>query len=483
MDGYLRHSRPAGKRMQHFELLTKSQIEQIHEVTLEIMERIGIDFRHPPALDKLARGGAKVDGSRVYFPRDMVREKLRMAPSEFTLYARNPDHNIAFGGDHNIYVPANCAPFVTDVDNGRRYGTLNDYENFVKLTHSSQNLDMCSNILVEPNDVPPQMRPLKTTYACLRLSDKCFMGSAIGPEGARQTLRMVSMIFGEKEALAQKPRVIAIPCSLTPLCYDEQMLGVMIEYAQAGQPQLINALTIAGATAPATLAGALVVQNAEILAGIVFAQLIREGTPVVYAMGSSCADMRHGTLAVGAPEMSIHNTMAAQMARFYNIPSRGAGALTDSKTPDIQAGYESMMNLMAAHNSGVNFILHATGALETINCVSYEKFMIDDEMVGMVKRIHRGVEVTTESLALEVIEAAGPGGQFLDKTHTLNHCRNEFYLPRLSDRSPYESWEKAGARTVIESANLKWKKILADYRQPDFPESLDHDLKKCMATL
>ncbi len=469
--------------MQHFGLLTKSQIEQIHEATLEIMERIGIDFRHPSALDILTHGGAKVDGCRVFFPRQMVETQLRKAPSEFTLHARNPKHNLIIGGDHNIYVPANCPPFVTSRDNGRRYGTLTDYENLVKLTHSSQNLDMCSNILVEPNDVPLEMRPAKTTYACFRLSDKCFMGSAIDSHGARQTLQMISIVFGDKKALAQKPRVIAIPCSLTPLCYDEYMLGVMIEYARAGQPQLINSLTIGGATAPATLAAALAVQNAEILAGIVFTQLVRDGTPVVYAMGSSCADMRSGALAVGAPEMAIHNVMAAQMARFYHIPSRGAGALTDSKTPDMQAGYESMMNLMAAHNGGLNFILHAVGALETINCVSYEKFIIDDEMVGMVKRLHRGVEVSKESLALDVIEEAGPRGQFLDKVHTFEHCRNEFYLPQLSDRSPYESWEKEGARSIEEIANQKWKKILEDYQQPDWPDSVDKDLRNYITSL
>ena len=469
--------------MQHFQLLTKSQIEQIHEATLEIMERIGIDFRHSPSLDILSHGGARVDGHRVFFPRQMVEAGLRKAPSEFTLYARNPKHNLIFGGTHNLYAPANCPPFVTDLDKGRRYGTLNDFENLVKLTHSSQNLDMCSNILVEPTDIVENLRSAKTTYACLQLSDKCFMGSATDPESARQSLQMISIVFGEMETLAQKPRVIAIPCSLTPLCYDEHMLGVIIEYAKTGQPQLINSLTIGGATAPATLSGAIAVQNAEILAGIVFAQLVREGTPVVYAMGSSCADMRSGALAVGAPEMAIHNVVAAQMARFYHIPSRGAGALTDSKAPDIQAGYESMMNLMAAHNSGVNFILHAVGALETINCVSYEKFIIDDEMVGMVKRIHRGVEVSKESLALDVIEEAGPGGQFLDKDHTFEHCRNEFYLPQLSDRKPYESWEKEGGRPLKEIANQKWKKILEDYQQPDWPDSVDKDLKNYITSL
>lgn len=247
--------------------------------------------------------------------------------------------------------------------------------------------------------------------------------------------------------------------------------------------QMINSLTIAGARAPATLAGALVVQNAEILAGIVLTQLVREGTPVVYASGSSSADMRTGALAVGAPEMAMHNVMAAQMARFYNIPSRAVGALTDAKIPDAQAGYESMMNLSMAQNCGVNIILHAAGALETINCVSYEKFVIDDEMVGMVKRIGRGVETNTDALALAVIQSAGPGGQFLDKPHTFRHCRSEFFQAQLSDRNSFDQWENGGSQSTYERANKKYKAMLESYQAPDFPESLDKDLNQYMATI
>lgn len=187
--------------------------------------------------------------------------------------------------------------------------------------------------------------------------------------------------------------------------------------------------------------------------------------------------MRTGALAVGAPEMAIHNVLAAQMGRFYKIPSRAVGALTDSKIPDAQAGYESMMNLNTAQSCGVNIILHAAGALETINCVSYEKFIIDDEMAGMVKRISRGIEINSDSLAFDVIKSTGPGGQFLDKPHTFKYCRSEFYQARISDRSSYDQWKKSGAATTYERANQKWKKKSA----PDFPDSLDRDLKKYIA--
>jgi trimethylamine--corrinoid protein Co-methyltransferase len=469
--------------MQYFEMLSADQIEEVHAATLQVMEQVGLDFGYEPALEILSKGGVRIEGKRAFFHRDVVEAQMKKAPGKFTLHARNPENNLEIGGDTSVYLPANCPPFIDDKDQGRRYGTLEDFENLVKLTHSSSNLDMCSNILVEPNDVPIERRPVQTTYACFKYSDKCFMGSAIGSEGARHTLDMASMVFGDAIAMAEKPCILSIPCSLTPLCYDDRMLGAMIEYAKAGQPQMINSLTIAGATAPATLAGALVVQNAEILAGIVLTQLIREGTPVVYASGSSSADMRTGALAVGAPEMAIHNVMAAQMARFYGVPSRAVGALTDAKLPDAQAGYESMMNLSMAQNCGINIILHAAGALETINCVSYEKFVIDDEMVGMVKRIGRGVETDSDALAVDVIQSAGPGGQFLDKPHTFKHCRSEFFQAQLSDRSSYDQWEKSGSQSTYERANAKWKKMLDSYQAPDFPESLDKDLNQYMANI
>lgn len=466
--------------MDYFKLMNDEQVSQIHEATLQVMEEVGIDFHHTPALEILRKGGIRVEGNRAFFPPEVVESQIKKAPEIFTLHARNPEHNLQIGGNHSIYLPANCAPFIFDMENGRRYGSLDDFVKLVKLTHASKNLNMCSNILVEPNDIPISQRPAQTTYNCFKYSDKCFMGSCSGRESAKQTLDMASIVFGAG-SLVEKPRILSIPCSLTPLCYDDRMLEAMIEYARAGQPQMINSLTIAGATAPVTLAGALVVQNAEILAGVVLTQFVREGAPVVYASGSSSADMRTGALAVGAPEMAIHNVLAAQMARFYKIPSRAVGALTDSKIPDVQAGYESMMNLNTAQSCGVNVILHAAGALETINCVSYEKFVIDDEMIGMVKRINRGIEINSDSLAFDVIKSTGPRGQFLDKPHTFDHFRSEFFQASISDRSSYDRWEKAGSLSAYERANKQWKKILDNYRAPDFPESLDRDLKKYIA--
>jgi len=469
--------------MQWYEFLSKSQVEQIHETSLHILGNVGIEFRFEPALEVLKKGGARVDGERVFFPARLVEEQIRKAPAEFTLYARNSDFDVVIGGNHMAFVPGYGAAFVTDLDIGRREGSLNDFENFVKLTDASPCQDICSGVVIEPTDVPPEIRHAQMIYTAMKYSAKPFMGSAMGSQGARDSIQMASILFGSQNELSLKPRMISILCSLTPLVYDERMLGAIMEYARAGQPQLISSLGIAGATSPVTLAGTLAVQNAEVLAGIVFTQLIREGTPVVFAGASTGADMQTGVLSIGSPEMAINTAATAQMARFYGLPVRSGGAICDAKYPDAQASYESMMSLLTARFSGINFVLHSAGILESYNCMSYEKFIIDDEMCGMVKRIIRGMEVNPDTLALDVIKAVGPGGHFLDKDHTFDHFRNELYQPKLSNRDDFVSWQASGSPQSVETANKKYKEILATYEAPELPADVDKDLLKFIEKL
>lgn len=460
------------------ELLSLDQIEAIHETSLEILQDVGVIFYDDPACELLRHAGAELEGQRVFFPRRLVEELLEKPPERFTLYGRDSAHDVIIGGEDPVFVPTNCPPFVHDIDQGRRAGTMQDYENFVKLTHSSSHLDMGSNVPVEPTDIPEQHRHLHMTRACLQYTNKCFMGVCSGGQAARDVLQMMSMVYGDGEALASMPRIISIPCSLTPLCYDASTLGALMEYAKAGQPVLINSIAMAGSTAPVTLAGALALQNAEILAGIVLCQLVREGTPVVYAAASSNASMNTGAFCVGSPEMAVSNIVSAQLARYYKLPSRGVGALTDAKVPDVQSGYEAMMNLQSAVDSGVHFILHAAGALETMNCMSYEKFVLDEELIAMMKRVQQGMVVDTNSLALETIREVGPGGHFLDARHTYEHFRTAFFTPQVSNRDSFSRWEKDHSRHVLHKANQTWKKNLALYEQPHLPRSLLSDLNR-----
>lgn len=464
--------------MQQYGLLANEQVEQVHETSLYILEHIGVDFHHPAALELFSKSGARVEGERVFFPPQLVKEQIKKAPSQFKLYARNPDNDLVIGGNKMAFTPGYGAPFVTDLYSGRRKGTLEDFVNFVKLTGASANQDICSGAVIEPNDVPSEIRHAQMLYTAIKYSDKCFMGSAMGEQGAKDSLRMASILFGSEKQLAEKPRFISILCSLTPLKYDLRMLGAIMEYSRAGQPQLISSLSIAGATGPVTLAGNLALQNAEILAGIVLTQLVREGAPVIFAGVSSNAEMRSGSLSIGSPEMALNTAATAQMARFYNLPSRSGGAICDAKVPDAQAAYESMMSLLMAQVSGINFVLHTAGILDTYNCMSYEKFIIDDEMCGMVKRIKKGFEVNEETLGFNAIKEAGPGGHFLDKDHTFNHFLSEFYQSTLSNRDDFDSWCTKGAPQSMEAAHKRCKEILETYETPELPADVDRELLK-----
>ncbi len=469
--------------MHQFEILTKTQLEKVHATSLRILEQIGVDFGYSPALELLKKGGAKVDGQRIFFPPELVEEQLKKPPPQFTLYARNPEHNVVIGGRNTVFAPGYGAPFVTDLENGHRQATLKDFENFVKLTGASANQDLLSGTVVEPTDIPAEIRHARMLYASVKYSDKCFMGSTMGTRAARECLQMASILFGSRADLASNPVIFGIVGALTPLKYDARMLEALMEYAAAGQPLIIASLAIAGATGPVTMAGTLALQNAEVMAGIVLAQLVREGTPVIFGGVSTNAEMRNGTLSIGSPEMAINAAATAQMARHYRLPVRGGGALCDAKSPDSQASYESMMNLLMARLSGINFVLHSAGILESFNCMSYEKFIIDDEMCGMVKRIKRGYEVNPDTLAFDVIKAVGPGGHFLDKDHTFDHFRTEFYQPQLSNRDDFVSWQAGGSAQSLQRAHARYKEILESYEAPGLPADVDKELLKFIEKL
>jgi trimethylamine--corrinoid protein Co-methyltransferase len=466
--------------MKYFEYFSDQEVEEIHRTTLRVLQEVGVVFSYEPALQLLKKAGCKVDGEKVYFPSRLVEEQVAKAPSRFTLHGRNPERNVVIGGDGIAYIPCYGSPFIHDLDNGRRPSNLQDYINFVKLGQSSSSMDITGGVMAEPNDVPHQRRNAEMMYASMRYSDKPFMGGAIGVEAARETIQMASLVFGSEKEMAEKPPFVSILCSHTPLGYDDRMLGAIMEYAKAGMPQLISSLAIAGATAPVTLEGTLVVQNAEVLAGITLAQLVREGAPVVFAGSSSATAMRYGTLSIGAPEMAVNTAATAQMGRFYHIPTRGGGAVTDSKIPDAQSAFESMMSQLMATLSGVHFVLHSAGILESYLTASYEKFVIDDEICGMCKRIKKGEQVTEERLAFEMIKEVGPGGEYLTHKYTFQNCRKEFYAPIMEQRDNFEGWTNKGGLSMEQVANAKWKKVLADYKEPLLPESEGKALEKYM---
>ncbi len=469
--------------MQYFEYFSKNDLNQVHSATLKVLETTGVDFYYPPALEILDKAGCRIEGQRVYFPADLVEKQVAKAPSQFTLGARDPQKDVIIGGDHIAFIPCYGPPFVDTLEAGRQQSSLTDFTNFVKLAHTSKYQDISGGVMAEPNDIAVNHRNAEMIYGSLRYSDKPFMGGAIGIEAARETIKMASMVFGDVEKMAEKPPFISILCSRTPLGFDDRMLGAIMEYAKAGMPQLISSLSIAGATAPVTMEGTLIVQNSDILAGMVLTQLVRAGAPVVFSGSSSAAAMRYGTLSVGAPEMAVNTAATAQMGRFYGIPSRSGGAVSDAKRAGTQAAFESMMSQMAAVVSGVNFVLHSAGILENYVTASYEKFIIDDEICGMCKRIKRGETASEEKLAVDLIQKVGPGGEFLTQPHTMQHFRQELYMPMLEERNNYEGWKKSGATPMVQRANARWKQILQDYTEPELPGPARQALDAYMATV
>jgi trimethylamine--corrinoid protein Co-methyltransferase len=319
------------------------------------------------------------------------------------------------------------------------------------------------------------MRHLAMTYYTIKHSSKPLMGTVYGYDKAMQSISMAAEAFGGLESVKDRPIMAAIPCTLTPLRYDESQAGAIIAYAEAGQAQLVNSLSMAGATTPVTIAGTVSVQNAEVLAGIVLAQCVRPGCPIVYSASGTNIDMRMGSLSIGSVEDAMISLVNGHLAKFYNIPCRISGALSDSKTMDSQAALESAFTLLMSQMAGGNFILHSAGIIDSYNTVSYEKLVLDNELLGMIRRLERGVAVDEENLAYEVIQEVGPQGNFLVHDHTIEHYR-ELYDPTIVNRQSYDDWHHDGAVSIEAVATRRWKQLLEDYDEP----SLDPDVDKAM---
>lgn len=457
--------------MPFFELLSSDELSQIHQTAMKLLDRVGVAFPQPEALNVFQQGGARIDGNRVFLTETQVMDALRSVPAQFTICARNPARSVTVGGGQSVFAPGYGAPFLVDAQQGKRSATVEDYHTLARLSHALPNQDVSGYLLVDPEGVPAAH--LQMLYAHIIHSDKPFIGSTAGALGARQTLEMGRILFGD---ITGTPFTISLINSLTPLGYSTEMLDVLVEYARARQPVVVAALAMAGSTGPATLAGTLALQTAELLAGIVLTQWISPGTPVVFGSTSTNIDMKSGALCIGSPELSQLIAAHAQLARFYGVPSRSGGSLTDAAYPDAQAGFESMMGLLTTVNAGVDFVLHSAGILSSYLAFSYEKFVLDDEMCGMVRRLRRGFEVSPETLAYEVSEKVGPGGNFLMEDHTLKHCRTEFWRPAVCDRSGLDAWMNGGRRDAVARAQTRWQKLVREHKDPELDATTHRQL-------
>lgn len=469
------------REIKHLDYLEQGDLEKIHQATLTILEKNGVEFHSQEARTILQKNGAKVEGEKVYFPPQLVMEMVGKAPAEFTLHARNPEKSVTIGGNCTVHAPGYGSPYVMDyANNTRRNANYEDYIAFTKLAGNSQYIDVVGGVLVEPNDITDQLRHAKMFQAAVKHTDKCLMGSAMGGKKALESVEMAAIIFGGIDTVKKNPALISLINTNSPLQFDPRMLDALMVYARHKQPVIIAALAMTGTTSPVTLAGSLVQQCAEVLSGIVFAQMINPGTPVVFGSASSIVDLRSGNLAIGGPESVKMFSVIAQLARFYGVPSRGGGSLTDAIIPDSQSGFESMMVLMNSVLSGTNFILHSVGLLENYMTMSYEKFIADDEMLGMVKSFSEGFPVDDESLAIEAMLRVGNGGNYIADEHTFKHMK-DMRIPLISSRQNF-----AGATDLNDTpqrAHEYSKMILSEYQNPELDEKVEAELDKYIAAL
>lgn len=458
-----------------YEILTAEGLEKIHQTSMQILSEVGIAFYDEDAKRLCRENGLKVDEDIVYFDPEMVMEYIAKAPSQFTQISRHPQRSVSIGGNHMVFAPVYGPPFVYDIQNGRHIATLEDFQNFVKLAYLSPYLHHSGGTVVEPNDIPVDVRHLHMLFAHIKFSDKPFMGSVTSPENARDSVELCKILYGE-DRIRDNPALISLININSPRQFDDRMLGALKVYAQENQATIITPFVLAGAMAPVTIAGAIAQQNAEILAGIVYSQMINPGAPVVYGSFSTNMDFLSGSPVLGSPESQKIISISGQLARKYNLPYRSGGMFTSSKLTDTQAATESMMTMLPTINSHVNFVLHAAGWLDSGMVAGYEKFMLDCEVLGMLHKYLEGIDLSEEALALEVQREVPPGGHFLITDHTLRNFRTAYYQAELFDHKVYDSWVAAGSRGALQLANDAYRAALADYQAPELDAAIEEEL-------
>jgi trimethylamine---corrinoid protein Co-methyltransferase len=450
-------------------------VEIIHEATLYVLENVGVHFNSREAIGYFKKHGAKIDGSLVYINEKMLQENLKLVPDSFTIEAPDPSKRIVVGGGSRIYAPAFGALNVRD-RKARRPAEQKDLVKLIKLMETSDVLHMVNPSIVVCSDLDPNNRSLIQTALCLKYSSKALIGVTAGKYEAEKNIELANKFFGTLE----KHVLLGIINPITPLYYDQSMAEGIAVFAKNNQPIVIASCSLPGATSPGTLASTLVVNNAEILAGIVLSQLIKPGLPIIYGNASVACDMRYMSTAIGSPETALITCAAAELGSYYQIPVRSGGALTDAKVLDAQAGIESMMTMLPAILSGVDLILHSCGILESYLTVDFKKFLVDEEMIRMAERFARGIEIDEQKLGLDVIEKCGPGGNFISEEHTLFNLKSEFYYPRLFSRTNFYTWQGEDRPIVNRRAAMHIDERIEGFREADKTKEQEEILAKIL---
>lgn len=460
-----------------YELLGEEGLDLIEKNADTILRETGINFNYPPALRLFKEAGADVDGERVRFATGMCRKIIRdSAPAVFEQKARNPARSVMIGGRHTVFAPVYGPPFIRDLDGGRRYATLEDFRNLVKLTFQLPPLHHSGGTVCEPTDLPVNKRHFDMVYSHIKYSDKPFMGSVTHPERAQDTVDMCRILFGES-FVDEHTVVISLINANSPMTFDETMLGAAEVYARNNQATVISPFILAGAMSPVTAAGTLAQILAEAMAGMAFTQLVRPGAPVVFGTFASSISMQSGAPTFGTPEPALVLNGAASLARRLGVPFRSGGSLCGSKIPDAQAAYESANTLLPTLTAGVHFVLHAAGWLEGGLVSSYEKLLMDADQLGMMQVLAGGFDLSENGQALDAIREVGPGAHFLGCDHTQRNFKTAFYRSAIADNNSFEQWQSEGGQDAVQRASRRCEQLLGEYTEPPLDPATDEALR------
>ncbi|MCV3211869.1 trimethylamine methyltransferase family protein [Mesorhizobium sp. YC-39] len=459
----------------YMDLLSPDDLLRLHDISMQILEEIGIEFRDDEAIDLWRAAGADVTDQRVRIDRNQLLELVAKAPEYITVHARNPARTVTLGGRKTIFTPAYGSPNVLDLEGKRRNATIEDFVNFAKLAYQAPAMHMTGGVLCEPMDIAVPKRHLHMNYSLIRYSDKPFMGAVTSRERAEDTVAMAKIVFGEEFVQNNTVMVSLANCN-SPLVWDATMLDAVKVYSANNQAMIFAPFVLGGASTPASTVAAVAQLNAEALAGVAFAQLVRPGAPCIYGQWLATVSMKSGAPMAGTPEICHMNMLVGQLARHYKLPWRCSGSNTSSKLVDAQAGYEAARNMYGALIAGANFVLSSTGYLEAALTQSYSKFMLDAEQMVMFYKLGQGIVMSEMDETLDAIRQSEPGSHYLGTEHTLKNFEKAFFTPELMNHDSFEQWSFAGAKDANTRGRDAAVQALQDYQAPPIDEAVDEAL-------
>lgn len=461
-----------------FELLDDEQVERLEAQVDWIIEDVGIAFRDDPIALDLWRGtGAKIDSDIIRAPADWIRSLCKTAPSEFTQLARNPERSVIIGGNNQVFAPIYGAPFVRDLEGGRRYGDITAFEDLVRLTYMLPHLHHGGFVTCEPCDVPVNKRHLDMLLAHMTLSDKPHLGAITEMSRAQDSVDMAEIVFG-KEAMEENCVIMGNVNTNSPLLIDKVVTEAARTYCGRGQGLVVVPFILSGAMGPVSTAASVAQAMAEAMMVCAYTQMIRSGAPFVLGNFLSSMSLKSGAPTFGMPEPVMSNYAIGQLARRVGLPLRCGGSLTASKIEDAQAAYESADSMHSTMLAGANYVLHAAGWLEGGLCTGFEKLIMDADRLGSYQKIlDKGLDTSDNALASDAYGEVSPGGHFLGCSHTMNNYQDAFYEPKLSDSENVESWEEGGAKDMRKRAYDRWNTMLKEYEAPPIDIAIKEELE------